>query len=72
MEVGCQGASAVKVAAGYALHDSPGGSYRRASSSKRRMGSDALRRQTGSPELLPGVALPPEPRQRGGLGAAPA
>ena len=31
---------AVEVAAGYALHDSPGGSYRRSGSSKRRMGSD--------------------------------
>ncbi len=40
MEVDGKALLAVEVAAGYALHDSPGGSYRRAGSSKRRMGSD--------------------------------
>ena len=40
MEVDAKALLAVEVAAGYALHDSPGGSYRRAGSSKRRMGSD--------------------------------
>lgn len=40
MEVDGRAFLAVDVAAGYALHDSPGGSYRRSGSSKRRLGSD--------------------------------
>ena len=40
MEVDGKALLAVEVAAGYALHDSPGGSYRRSGSSKRRLGSD--------------------------------
>ena len=46
MEVDGKALLAVEVAAGYALHDSPGGSYRRSGSSKRRLGSDERLRLT--------------------------
>ena len=45
-EIGDKAFLTVEVAPGYALHDSPGGSFRRAGSSKRRMTSDERLRLT--------------------------